>query len=238
MVGGQVMIIFVGDDALQVRPLTAGEWGISIILGALSLPVGMIVRLFPDEIVRRLLPASRHRKKTPQVVVSDEDHRFEWNQAIVGIREELAFFKKLRGGRLKALKFRLQHPKEILHHPLGRTRSDSRSRSSSIPQTPNGGSTYVGDYESAVVATPQTPESKGRRRARSRSNSAFGPAAAMAGVVAGSIAGWSPIDRAHGDRDSFGDGKETELNDGTTPVIRVPEPAADRNAGINRLPKE
>ena len=34
-----------------------------------------------------------------------------------------------------------------------------------------------------------------RRRGRSRANSAFAPAAAMAGVVAGSIAGWSPVGR-------------------------------------------
>jgi P-type Ca2+ transporter type 2C len=81
---------------------------------------------------------------------------------------------------------------------LPRSRSPSRSPAASnadLPQTPSNNEQAVGD---SVAATPQTPEKgpKTRRRARSSSNSAFGPAAAMAGIVAGSIAGgWSPLER-------------------------------------------
>jgi Ca2+-transporting ATPase len=106
------------------------------------------------------------------------------NQGLLEIRDELAFLRKIRGGRLSAMKFKVQHPKEIF----------TKSRSShSLPGTPNNGS--------QADDAPPTPSS--RRRNRSRSNSAFGPATVMAGIVAGSVAGWSPIDRGNGDNDSI-----------------------------------
>ena len=187
------MIIFVGRRALSVTPLNGAQWSISIVLGALSVPIGLVIRLVPDALVARILPRMT-RKKPPQVVVTDEEQRYEWNQGIEGIREELYFLKKLRGGRLNAIKFGLQHPREALM-PIVQSRSGSRSRSSSTPQTPTG----EGMTESGSL---HTPESRARHRTRSRSNSAFGPAAAMAGVVAGSIAGWSPIDRTQAESES------------------------------------
>ncbi|OAL54257.1 calcium transporting P-type ATPase-like protein [Pyrenochaeta sp. DS3sAY3a] len=184
MIGGQTMIIFVGGVAFKVTRLNGPQWGYSIVLGFLSLPVGMIVRLIPDELVRKCIPSFFKRKRNPEVVVSDDD--YQWNQGLLEIRDELAFLRKVRGGRLSSLKFKVQHPKEIF----------SRSRSShSLPGTPNNGT----NNEDGSPAPP-TPNS--RRRTRSRSNSAFGPATVMAGIVAGSIAGWSPIDR-NGDNDSI-----------------------------------
>jgi Ca2+-transporting ATPase len=182
MIGGQTMIIFVGGVAFKVTRLNGPQWGYSIVLGFLSLPVGVIVRLIPDELIRRCIPDFFRRKQTPEVVLSDDDHH--WNQGLLEIRDELAFLRKIRGGRLSAMKFKVQHPKEIF----------TKSRSShSLPGTPNNGS--------QADDAPPTPSS--RRRNRSRSNSAFGPATVMAGIVAGSVAGWSPIDRGNGDNDSI-----------------------------------
>jgi Ca2+-transporting ATPase len=192
MVGGQVMIIYVGGAAISVKRLNGAQWGYSIVLGALSLPVGVIIRLIPDDLIRKCIPAFLKRKPTPQVVISDEE--YQWNQGLLEIREELAFIKKVRGGRLSNLKFKVQHPREVF----------SRSRSShSLPGTPNNGNEANGDAPSAPPTPDSRMESRGRRRGRSRSNSAFGPAAVMAGIVAGSVAGWSPIDRAHGENDSI-----------------------------------
>ena len=132
------------------------------------------------------------RNKNPEVVVSDEHRKYQWNPALEEIREELTFLKTVRGGRLKNLKYKLQHPQEF----LPRSRSSSRSRDHSTPSSPGG------DDGSASPQPPGTPDSRSRRRTRSRSSSAFGPAAAMAGVVAGSVAGWSPIERPHDDSDS------------------------------------
>ncbi|KAF2747847.1 calcium-translocating P-type ATPase [Sporormia fimetaria CBS 119925] len=196
MIGGQVMIVFVGGRAFSVTPINGPLWGYSIALGSLSLAVGAIVRMIPDEFVRRCIPAFFKRKRTPEVIISDEE--YQWNQGLLEVREELAFIKKIRGGRLSSLKFKVQHPKEIFN----------RSRSSySLPGTPNNGA--ANDDGSPA---PPTPDSR-RRRGRSRSNSAFGPATVMAGIVAGSVAGWSPIEPPGGDNDSLKFGRNANKSD-------------------------
>ncbi|KAK2750326.1 hypothetical protein FQN57_003806 [Myotisia sp. PD_48] len=196
IVGGQVMIIFVGRTAFKVVPLDGKEWGISIILGLLSIPMAVIIRLIPDEFIRKLIPQfSTNKSSGPQVLVSDEEQRYEWNPALEEIRDQLTFLKKVRGGRLNNLKYKLQHPETL----LPRSRSGSRSREFSVPGTPDGET----EPQDSTSQFPPTPESRTRQGGRSRSNSAFGPAAAMAGVIAGSIAGWSPVDRGQGENDSI-----------------------------------
>lgn len=151
--------------------------------------MAVIIRLIPDEFISKLIPHVWPRsKKGPELVVSDENRHYEWNPALEEIRDQLAFIKTVRGGRLRHIRHKLQHPQEF----LPRSRSGSRSRDSSVPPTPN---------PESGSPPPQdvTPESRSRRNTRSRSNSTFGPAAAMAGIVAGSIAGWSPIERGHDD---------------------------------------
>lgn len=197
IIGGQVLIIFVGGQAFSVKPLHGTGWGVSVVLGVISIPIAVVIRLIPDGLVRRLIPTRTFRKKRPQVLISDEDRRFEWNPALEEIKDQLAFLKTVRGGRLKQLKHKLQHPQEL----LPRSRSGSRSRDSSVPATPVGDD---GNENDRLSPTPQpgTPDSRSKKP-RSRSNSVFGPAAAMAGIVAGSIGGWSPIERPHGDADSM-----------------------------------
>jgi Ca2+-transporting ATPase len=185
IIGGQVLIAFFGGAAFSVsRPDDGSYWAVSLVLGAISMPIAVVIRLIPDECIRKLIPHLWHRKQRPEVVVSDEDRRYEWNPALEEIRDQLTFIKRVRGGRLRHIKHKLQNPQELLPRP----RSNSRSRDSIPPSTPN-------DDDGSPSPQPATPESRSRRNTRSRSNSTFGPAAAMAGVVAGSIAGWSPIER-------------------------------------------
>lgn len=200
------MIVFVGGRAFAVFRLNGAQWAYSIILGALSIPIAVIIRLIPDELIRKFIPSRLHRKQTPQLLVSDEDQRYEWDP-FEEIREELTFLKTLRGGRLNVLKYRLQHPRQTL---LPRSRSASRTRSDSVcPLTPSG------DRQGAESGSPAPPSpgSRSQRRGRSRSNSAFAPAAAMAGVIAGSIAGWSPIDRGHGEDESVKGARARDRSD-------------------------
>lgn len=213
IIGGQVLIIFVGGAAFSVKRLNEGsQWAVSLVLGALSLPIAVIIRLIPDEFVSKLIPNFWHRDKGPELVISDEDRNYEWNPALEEIRDQLAFIKRVRGGRLRHIRHKLQHPQEF----LPRSRSGSRSRDSSpSPPTPNG------DNDNGSP----TPESRSRRSTRSRSNSTFGPAAAMAGIVAGSIAGWSPIERSHGEADSV-----------TFPTTGGPHGGLDREQGIEVHP--
>lgn len=192
IIGGQIIIIEFGGKAFSVTRLNAREWGYSVVLGLLSLPFAVLIRLIPDEFIRKHIPAWFKRKATPQVLVSDEAQGNEWNVALEDLREELSVLKILRGGRLNVLRYKLQHPRETL---LSRSRSASRSRVSSIPQTPTGEHNSDELGRAQAPPTPESRRSTTRRTGRSRSNSAFGPAAAMAGIVAGSIAGWSPIGR-------------------------------------------
>lgn len=204
------MIIFVGGRAFSVYRLNGREWGVSLILGAISLPIAVIIRLIPDELIRPLVPRLwKRRPSAPQVLVSDEDRRYEWNPAIEEIRDHLTFLKKVRGGRLRNLKYRLQHPQTL----LPRSRSGSRSAvDNSLPQTPTGegeggaaGGAGGAPPSPGHQHPPPSPESRSRTGGggRSRSNSVFGPAAAMAGIVAGSVGGWSPVDRGPGESDSL-----------------------------------
>ncbi|KAJ5982036.1 Calcium-transporting ATPase 2 [Penicillium sp. IBT 35674x] len=195
IIGGQVLIIFVGGQAFSVKRLDQGsQWAVSLVLGAISLPIAVVIRLIPDSFATKLVPQFWHRKKAgPELVGSDGDRRYEWNPALEEIRDQLAFIKTVRGGRLSHIRHKLQHPQDF----LPRSRSGSRPRESSVPPTP------TGDDNGSPPPMPATPESRSRRNTRSQPNSTFGPAAAMAGIVAGSIAGWSPIERGHDDADSM-----------------------------------
>lgn len=48
MIGGQILIVFVGGRALEVVKLTAPQWGVSLLLGFISLPLGALLRCVPD----------------------------------------------------------------------------------------------------------------------------------------------------------------------------------------------
>ena len=201
IVGGQIMIVFVGGRAFSVHRLNGPQWGYSVVLGLLSIPVAVMLRLIPDELIRKCIPKWFARRAKPKLMITDEERQFEWNPALEEIREELTFLKMLRGGRLTVLRYKLQHPREYLLPSSRSGSSRSRSRTNSLPTTPGG--EQQGGSDSHSHQAPPTPDSRRsthRRVPRSRSNSAFGPAAAMAGVVAGSVAGWSPI----GKRDDEG----------------------------------
>jgi Ca2+-transporting ATPase len=170
---GQVIIISVGGSALSTIRLDGTQWALSIAIGAISLPVAVLIRLIPNDFLLYFISHHRGHKQIRR------DERFEWNEALENVREQLTLLKNIRGGRLKALKFTLQVPRE---HLLSFNRD-------SIPVTPN--TRANGD-----ACSPH------HKWARSRSNSALGPAAVMAGVIAGSIAGWSPVARRNGDDDS------------------------------------
>lgn len=192
MVAGQIMIIFVGGKAFNVRRLNAFEWGCSLILGFLSIPLGAVIRLIPDSLVAGLISnfLTNSKSKSPRVAISDEEEYFRMPDPLEEVKEELSFLKRVKGGRLNNLRFAIQDKRDQW---LTRSRSGSRSRNNSTPQTPNPES----QQDNSSIYTQNTPESRRRTRSnRSRSNSALGATAVMAGIIAGSVAGWSPIDRA------------------------------------------
>ncbi|KAM3507942.1 hypothetical protein MY11210_006934 [Beauveria gryllotalpidicola] len=192
MCGGQVLIIFFGGDAFQIaKHQSPTMWAIAIVLGAISIPVGIIIRLIPDSLVIALVPnfLKRRSRKVPGVTISDEEMEM-YPEPLADVRDELNFIRRMKGGRLNNLKFAMQHPKEM----LARSRSPSHSRSNSVntPQTP---------VREDSFPYPATPESRNRSRSnRSRSNSALGAPTVMAGIVAAGVAaGWQPMGRRSAD---------------------------------------
>jgi Ca2+-transporting ATPase len=195
IVGGQILIMFIGGAAFSIHRINAAQWAYSLVLGVLAIPFAVVIRLFPDELFAKFIPnLSLRRNRGPPVVVSDESDVARWNPAMVEIREELAFLKKIRGGRMAELAYKLQHPKEVFRP---RSRSVSRDRSTSDLRDNDPEKIVADAYAAADAEKVKTSNAeKPRRRIRGSSGSAFGPAAAMAGMIAGSIAGgFSPVER-------------------------------------------
>ncbi|KAJ8121882.1 hypothetical protein ONZ43_g1779 [Nemania bipapillata] len=49
MVGLQILIIFVGGDAFEIKPINGDQWAICVVSAIVCLPWGVLIRLFPDE---------------------------------------------------------------------------------------------------------------------------------------------------------------------------------------------
>ncbi|KAF5255159.1 hypothetical protein FANTH_139 [Fusarium anthophilum] len=100
MIGGQVLIIFVGSDAFEIVHLNGKEWGLSIGLGAISVPWGALIRLCPDEWIAMCLPGFLRRRwispRTKDLTIDkslDSDDEF--------VRPPLRVMSSIRGPRVQ-----------------------------------------------------------------------------------------------------------------------------------------
>ena len=91
MVCGQFLIVEFGGAAFQVTRLNIIQWVICVVLGFLSIPVGIIIRL---------IPTGFHEAAPPPVINAGLEK--EWSDAITQVQNQLHFFKTLRGGRFRA----------------------------------------------------------------------------------------------------------------------------------------
>ncbi|PTB65191.1 cation transporting ATPase [Trichoderma citrinoviride] len=145
MVGGQIIIIYVGGDAFVVVRLTSEQWGISIGLGLGSIPIGVLVRLIPDAVLRSC--SNKLRKKWPRWLRlpskkaadgSDTSSIERYNAVFSHIRDDLAFLRMIRGGRIRALSESLAKPHESSspHHHQVKVRRGSSPSSKDWPASP------------------------------------------------------------------------------------------------------
>ncbi|KAH7161406.1 hypothetical protein EDB81DRAFT_784682 [Dactylonectria macrodidyma] len=205
MCGGQVLIVFVGGDAFQIAKdgQSGTLWAIAIVLGFISIPFGVIIRLIPDKVMLALIPQflKNRANRVPGLTISDEEMDM-YPEPLADLRDELNFLRRMKGGRLNNLKFAIQHPKETIMQRTSRSPSHSRSNSINAPQTP-----VQDDVIGSQVATP---DSRRRPRSnRSRSNSALGAPTVMAGIVAAGVAaGWQPMTRPALEGETQGNGTQ------------------------------
>ena len=153
--GGQVLIIFVGGDAFKITRLNGPQWAISIVIGLMSIPVGLLIRLVPDSfciaifrpfgfvwgkisLVWSKIPKFKRKKKTQQ---GDDDDDVEQpadvSDALLEIRDDLAFLKRIKGGRISQIseviiKRQEQHGSGDKTHSRTASRSSSRHNASPI----------------------------------------------------------------------------------------------------------
>ncbi|KAJ8521107.1 hypothetical protein ONZ45_g2153 [Pleurotus djamor] len=101
----QVLIVFVGGAAFQVTRIGGREWGISLALGVVSIPLGAFNRLLPNEPFEKLFGALGLLGKGYKDVLPSTNPDSEWNSAITMVRDNLSTFSNLRGGRVRSSSF-------------------------------------------------------------------------------------------------------------------------------------
>ncbi|GAA97755.1 hypothetical protein E5Q_04434, partial [Mixia osmundae IAM 14324] len=120
MVGGQILIIFVGGAAFSVTRISGRDWAISIsmslflisrcwlipraVLGALCLPLGAAIRFIPADwlegvFIKCLILSDPHALPTATQNAQDRE---DYGEGINRIRDNLATFGQIRGGRMRS----------------------------------------------------------------------------------------------------------------------------------------
>ncbi|KAG5354130.1 hypothetical protein C0989_007491 [Termitomyces sp. Mn162] len=97
----QVLIVFVGGDAFQVTRIGGREWGISLALGVVSLPLGMLIRLLPNEPFERVFKKVGFLGK-PEVLPTVSAEGEAWSNTVNIVRQNLGTFMNIRGGRTRS----------------------------------------------------------------------------------------------------------------------------------------
>ncbi|CAE6529304.1 unnamed protein product, partial [Rhizoctonia solani] len=113
----QILIVFFGGAAFQVTSMNGRDWGLSIALGFVSIPLGFLIRCIPTAPVERAFIAlhiMRDPKAPPKLSKAEreaeeerkrEEEKDSWNPAINEVRDRLATFSNIRGARMRASSF-------------------------------------------------------------------------------------------------------------------------------------
>ncbi|CAG8510265.1 12139_t:CDS:10 [Ambispora leptoticha] len=108
VITGQFLIVEFGGVAFGTTPLTWYQWLATVMIGSLSLPVGVIIRLFPNTCVPdRIL----NEERKPLVTHSE----MRWDAAIHDVRNQLKVFGALRKVRRNSK--HSEHPENIEESP-------------------------------------------------------------------------------------------------------------------------
>ncbi|KAK0631152.1 hypothetical protein B0T17DRAFT_241918 [Bombardia bombarda] len=209
IVAGQVLIVTYGGAALSVTNLTAAEWGASLLLGFLSIPIGILIRLIPDNLIRWCMGRNPSKATAAPPAVEEVS---SWNQAIDNVLVELMLLRQPRSSRLERIGHgisgfiqgkkkdsELDLDGELEGPPLS-----ADERGPLLPQVSRARASVNDRASCRLYRSTSSGSSLSRsdRRLyrsvssgsdglyRPGSNSSFAPVAVMAGMVAGSVAGW------------------------------------------------
>ena len=111
-IGGQTIITLVGGAAFHAVSLPGREWGISLALGFVSIPLGALIRCIPTPPLERAFIKMRIMTDD-KVLPTDRFDTAEWNPAITRVRDSLSLFSRLRGGRANGSSLILKGRKKL-----------------------------------------------------------------------------------------------------------------------------
>ena len=114
----QIILVFFGSAAFKTTPITGSQWAACILIGFISLPLGFLIRLLPDELFnpfkncfkpsnnrgntedRRVIPMmmSEVALKTDDSLQEKDSYsqnvaKQRWNMAITSVRTDIHIFK-------------------------------------------------------------------------------------------------------------------------------------------------
>ncbi|KAG4304330.1 hypothetical protein PORY_002305 [Pneumocystis oryctolagi] len=95
MILGQVMIVSFGNEVFHVKPLNFLQWIISVSLGALSIPISILIDYIPDDFLRKMLPSFIEQEN---LVSNNTINQTQWHLSSLCIKDELAFLRVLKHG--------------------------------------------------------------------------------------------------------------------------------------------
>lgn len=229
-IGVQILIVFVGGSAFQVTKINGRDWGISLALGLVSLPLGFLLRCLPNApferllILFRLLPDPNALPTTePRTHLVEAERELPMPLGL--LRDSLQTFSSVRGGRARASSF---VSKSRAAMGVGRTRPRFVTSASSTSQAPmvSASSSGIGTGEDGPESSstthqqaPSSPPPKRKKSMRRRDSTASrrgkesGAQSLMVMVpsmMAGTIgaANWTPSASAAGaSSSSYGQGQ-------------------------------
>ncbi|KZV59224.1 calcium ATPase [Peniophora sp. CONT] len=106
-IGAQILIVFIGGAAFSVTRMAGHEWGISLALGFVSIPLGALIRLIPNGPCERLFSAVRLLPRDPSPLPTTAPGTPEpgLGFALDMLRNNFATFHHVRGGRVRSSSF-------------------------------------------------------------------------------------------------------------------------------------
>ncbi|KAH9025691.1 calcium-translocating P-type ATPase [Lactarius deliciosus] len=94
----QVLICFIGGTAFGVTRMGVREWCISVALGCISLPLGALIRLIPNEPCEGFFRRLKLLPEPELLPTIRPDTESDFSFAMDQVRDSLGTFAKLRGG--------------------------------------------------------------------------------------------------------------------------------------------
>ncbi|KAG0228380.1 PMCA-type calcium-translocating P-type ATPase [Mortierella sp. GBAus27b] len=92
VIGGQYVIVQFGGKAFQTTPLNTNQWIITLLIGSLSLPVGVVLRLLPSHLIPSTVIS--HKSEVHQPLV--DTTRLGWQGAISHVAHQKSIFEAIR----------------------------------------------------------------------------------------------------------------------------------------------